>query len=72
MCSYFRIMKFSGADGKSMYRQLASSIAHFPYDLVHVINYPMTSVNLYVTRVDITFDNFRVSSSPITLELIRY
>lgn len=44
-------------------RQLASSIANFPFDVVHALHYPMTAINLYVPRADITFDNFRVSEA---------
>lgn len=42
-------------------RQLVSSILHFPIDLVRTFNNPIGSVNLYATRLDVTFDAFRVS-----------
>lgn len=41
-------------------RQLVTSIVQFPFDVVHVVNYPMSTVNLYVPRTDVTFDEFRV------------
>ncbi|KAI0073726.1 hypothetical protein K474DRAFT_1677709 [Panus rudis PR-1116 ss-1] len=41
--------------------QLPSAILQFPYDLLHVLNYPVSTTNLYISRLDITFDEFRVS-----------
>ena len=41
---------------------MIGGILQFPYDVVHVLRHPMTSVNLYVSRVDVTFDDFRVTS----------
>jgi len=49
----------------SFWMQLASSILHFPYDLTHVVNYPMTTINLYIPRADITFDNFRLRDAEL-------
>ncbi|KAJ3548050.1 hypothetical protein NM688_g5339 [Phlebia brevispora] len=50
--------------------QLASSVAHFPYDLVHVLNYPMTTVNLYIARIDITFDEFKIRDAELAMQAI--
>ncbi|KAH9884640.1 hypothetical protein C8Q73DRAFT_351781 [Cubamyces lactineus] len=47
--------------------QLVSSLWHFPIDLVRTFNNPVSSVNLYVTRVDVTFDSFRLRDA----ELVR-
>ncbi|KAI0328463.1 hypothetical protein GY45DRAFT_1326336 [Cubamyces sp. BRFM 1775] len=47
--------------------QLVSSLWHFPIDLVRTFNNPASSVNLYVTRVDVTFDSFRLRDA----ELVR-
>ncbi|OBZ69331.1 hypothetical protein A0H81_10866 [Grifola frondosa] len=42
--------------------QLALSLLHFPSDCVHTLNYPMSNVNLYITRLNITFDRFHTSA----------
>lgn len=49
----------------SFWSQLASSLAHFPFDIYHALKYPMTTVNLYVPRADITFDNFRLRDAEL-------
>ena len=49
------------------YRELFSAIAQFPYNLVHALHYPLTSANIYVHRVDIHFDEFRVSIHTFTM-----
>ncbi|KAI0370114.1 hypothetical protein BV20DRAFT_1052743 [Pilatotrama ljubarskyi] len=45
--------------------QLMSSLLHFPIDLVRTFNYPVSSMNLYVTRVDVTFDSFRLRDAEL-------
>lgn len=42
---------------------MLASLLHFPIDLVRTFNDPSSSLNLYVTRLDVTFDSFRVSPS---------
>ncbi|GJE89721.1 hypothetical protein PsYK624_058270 [Phanerochaete sordida] len=49
----------------SFWTQLLSSVLQFPFDLVHVFNYPMSTVNLYIPRADITFDNFRIRDAEL-------
>ncbi len=49
-------------DADSDDRQLLSSFLHFPIDLVRTFSLPVSSTNLYITRVDVTFDTFRVSA----------
>lgn len=42
---------------------MLASLLHFPIDLVRTFNDPSSSINLYVSRLDVTFDSFRVSLS---------
>ena len=41
-------------------RQLFSSFFHFPSDLIRTFKHPVNNANLYVSRLDVTFDAFRV------------
>ncbi|OBZ68476.1 hypothetical protein A0H81_11441 [Grifola frondosa] len=53
---------------------LALSLFNFPSDCVHSLNYPMSNMNLYVTRLDITFDRFRIRDAELlrqSISLIR-
>jgi len=55
---------------KSWWFQVFSSILQFPYDLAHALHYPMTSINLYVSRVDAHFDDFRTRDAELVLQSI--
>ena len=35
-------------------------MAEFPFNFVRFIDFPMSVVDLYVKRADVTFDEFRV------------
>ncbi|KAI0964093.1 hypothetical protein AcW1_000994 [Taiwanofungus camphoratus] len=48
--------------------QLVTSIVQFPFDVVHVVNYPMSTVNLYVPRTDVTFDQFRIRDAELLIQ----
>ena len=48
----------------TVFRQVLSSLAYFPLDLAMALKSPVRATNLYVTRLDVTFDAFRVSSFP--------
>ena len=48
----------------TVFRQVLSSLAYFPLDLAIALKSPVRATNLYVTRLDVTFDAFRVSSFP--------
>ncbi|CAL1693940.1 unnamed protein product [Somion occarium] len=48
--------------------QLLSAVVQFPRDLVHALHYPMTAVNLYVTELDITFDEFRIRDAELVTQ----
>ena len=48
----------------TVFRQVLWSLAYFPLDLAMVLKSPVRATNLYVTRLDVTFDAFRVSSFP--------
>ncbi|KAI0690720.1 hypothetical protein C8T65DRAFT_699918 [Cerioporus squamosus] len=47
------------------FTQLLSSFFHFPIDLVRTFNYPVSSTDLYITRVDVTFDSFRLRDAEL-------
>lgn len=44
-------------------RQIFTSLAQFPFDFLRFIDFPMSAVDLYVGRADVTFDEFRVRQS---------
>ncbi|KAI0694422.1 hypothetical protein BC835DRAFT_1221759, partial [Cytidiella melzeri] len=48
--------------------QVFTGIAHFPYDIFRCFKHPMVMVNLYVPRVDVTFDNFRLRDAELVLQ----
>ncbi|KAI0801527.1 hypothetical protein C8Q74DRAFT_1314635 [Fomes fomentarius] len=50
---------------RSWLAQLCSSLFHFPIDLVRAFNYPVSGTNLYVTRLDVTFDSFRLRDAEL-------
>ncbi|RPD64549.1 hypothetical protein L227DRAFT_518868 [Lentinus tigrinus ALCF2SS1-6] len=50
---------------RSGFTSLLSSLFHFPIDLVRTFNYPVSSTNLYVTRLDVTFDCFRLRDAEL-------
>ncbi|KAL4250267.1 hypothetical protein ABKN59_003135 [Abortiporus biennis] len=54
----------------SFFSQLLTSIVHFPYDLIHSLYYPMSTVNLYVPRLDIHFDEFRLRDAELTVQAL--
>ncbi|THH31963.1 hypothetical protein EUX98_g2237 [Antrodiella citrinella] len=55
---------------KPWYFQIFTSVVQFPYNLVHVFNYPMTTVNLYVSRVDVHFDEFKIRDAELLIQAI--
>ncbi|KAI0640305.1 hypothetical protein C8Q77DRAFT_1214550 [Trametes polyzona] len=67
-CRWVRVhFPFERVAARSWYAQLLASILHFPIDLVRTFNDPTSSMNVYVTRVDVTFDSFRLRDA----ELVR-
>jgi len=56
--------------GSSVLLQLLSSLAQFPYDLYQILLHPMSTVNLYVPRADITFDHFRVRDAELLIQSV--
>ncbi|RPD69397.1 hypothetical protein L226DRAFT_555218 [Lentinus tigrinus ALCF2SS1-7] len=50
---------------RSGFTSLLSSLFHFPIDFVRTFNYPVSSTNLYVTRLDVTFDRFRLRDAEL-------
>ncbi|CDO77301.1 hypothetical protein BN946_scf184753.g51 [Trametes cinnabarina] len=65
-CRWVRVhFPFERVAPRAWYTQLLSSILHFPIDLVRTFNYPVTSMNLCVTRVDVTFDSFRLRDAEL-------
>lgn len=46
-------------------RQLMQSIAYFPSDVFKILRDPTSTVDLYVPRTDITFDDFRLRDSEL-------
>ncbi|KAI0789412.1 hypothetical protein C8Q75DRAFT_718348 [Abortiporus biennis] len=54
----------------SFFSQLLTSIVHFPYDLIHSLYYPMSTVNLYIPRLDIHFDEFRLRDAELTVQAL--
>ncbi|KZT08815.1 uncharacterized protein LAESUDRAFT_757515 [Laetiporus sulphureus 93-53] len=45
--------------------QVFTSIAQFPLDLFRVLDLPMRTVDLFVPRADITFDEFRIRDASL-------
>ncbi|KAI0352223.1 hypothetical protein OH77DRAFT_1523491 [Trametes cingulata] len=67
-CRWVKVhFPFERVAPRAWFTQLLSSLLHFPIDLVRTFNYPVSSMNLYVTRVDVTFDSFRLRDA----ELVR-
>ncbi|KAI0776332.1 hypothetical protein BD413DRAFT_709071 [Trametes elegans] len=67
-CRWVRVhFPFERVAARTWYMQLLSSILHFPIDLVRTFNDPASSINLHVTRVDVTFESFRLRDA----ELVR-
>ncbi|EMD31130.1 hypothetical protein CERSUDRAFT_127592 [Gelatoporia subvermispora B] len=54
----------------SWWIQLASAILTFPYDVFHTFQHPMGSVNLYVLRADVTFDEYRIRDAELVIQSI--
>ncbi|KAI0707615.1 hypothetical protein C8Q76DRAFT_859880 [Earliella scabrosa] len=50
---------------RSWWTQLFSSFFHFPSDLVHTFKHPVNNANLYVSRLDVTFDSFRLRDAEL-------
>ncbi|KAH9923122.1 uncharacterized protein BXZ73DRAFT_51130 [Epithele typhae] len=50
--------------------QLLSSILHFPYDLWRNVNCPIRTTNLSVTRLDVTFDAFRLRDAELLRQAV--
>ncbi|OJT13956.1 hypothetical protein TRAPUB_9495 [Trametes pubescens] len=67
-CSWVRVhFPFERIAVRGRYAQVLSSLLHFPIDLVRTFNNPSSSFNLYVSRLDVTFDSFRLRDA----ELVR-
>lgn len=47
--------------------QMFTSVGQFPFDFFRFINFPMSTVDLYVNRADVVFDEFRLRDA----ELVR-
>ncbi|KAI0829093.1 hypothetical protein BC628DRAFT_1417438 [Trametes gibbosa] len=52
---------------RAWYTQVLSSLLHFPWDFFRTMSDPSSGMNLYVTRVDVTFESFRLRDA----ELVR-
>ncbi|KAI0652737.1 hypothetical protein C8Q79DRAFT_939153 [Trametes meyenii] len=67
-CRWVRVhFPFERVAPNRPFAQLMSSLLQFPFDLFRAISSPVNSVDLYVTRVDVTFDSFRLRDA----ELVR-
>ncbi|KAI0673996.1 hypothetical protein C8Q78DRAFT_1076941 [Trametes maxima] len=67
-CRWVRVhYPFERVASNRWFTQLISSLLQFPFDLLQALSSPVDSVNLYVTRVDVTFDSFRLRDA----ELVR-
>ncbi|KAI8980603.1 hypothetical protein BD414DRAFT_523724 [Trametes punicea] len=65
-CRWIRVhFPFEREAPRAWYTQLLSSVLHFPMDLVRTFNYPVSSMNLYVIRVDVTFESFRLRDAEL-------
>ncbi|KAH9837362.1 uncharacterized protein C8Q71DRAFT_723615 [Rhodofomes roseus] len=49
--------------------QIFTSIVQFPFDLLRTVDYPMSTVDLYVSRADVVFDEFRRRFDVLTVFL---
>ncbi|KAH7907559.1 hypothetical protein BJ138DRAFT_1116595 [Hygrophoropsis aurantiaca] len=49
------------------WRSLIYSIISFPFDVVNIYKDPMSTIDIYIPRLDVTFDDFRIRDA----ELIR-
>ena len=49
----------------TVFRQVLTSLSCFPLDLAMALNSTVRATNLYVTRLDVTFDAFRVGLFPL-------
>ncbi|EPT03425.1 hypothetical protein FOMPIDRAFT_1158916 [Fomitopsis schrenkii] len=47
------------------WRQIFTSLAQFPFDFLRFIDFPMSAVDLYVGRADVTFDEFRIRDAEL-------
>lgn len=50
--------------------QIVTSITQFPLDVAHVLRHPMSTVNIYATRTDITFDEFRIRDASLVVQAL--
>ncbi|EIW63748.1 uncharacterized protein TRAVEDRAFT_110902 [Trametes versicolor FP-101664 SS1] len=67
-CRWVRVhFPFECVAARGWYAQMLTSLLHFPIDLVRTFNDPSSSINLYVSRLDVTFDSFRIRDA----ELVR-
>ncbi|KAI0756069.1 hypothetical protein C8Q80DRAFT_5577 [Daedaleopsis nitida] len=65
-CRYVHVhFPFERVAARSWWLQLFSSFFHFPIDLVRTFTYPISSTNLYVTRLDVTFESFRLRDAEL-------
>jgi hypothetical protein len=47
------------------FRQLAKSIFYFPSEIFKICRDPFSTIDLFVPRTDITFDNFRIRDAEL-------
>ncbi|KAI9069696.1 hypothetical protein FKP32DRAFT_1671173 [Trametes sanguinea] len=65
-CRWVKVhFPFERVAPRAWYTQLVSSVFHFPIDLIRTFNYPVSSLNLYVTRTDVTFESFRLRDAEL-------
>ncbi|KAK7680527.1 hypothetical protein QCA50_016308 [Cerrena zonata] len=50
--------------------QFLSAIIQFPLDLFHALRHPMSTINLYITQVDVTFDEFKIRDAELIMQMI--
>ncbi|KAH9854476.1 hypothetical protein C2E23DRAFT_74192 [Lenzites betulinus] len=65
-CRWVRVhFPFERVAPRAWYTQVLSSIFHFPLDLLRTAKDPSSSMNLYVTRADVTFESFRLRDAEL-------
>ncbi|TFK81352.1 hypothetical protein K466DRAFT_341903 [Polyporus arcularius HHB13444] len=65
-CRWVRVpFPFERVAPRTGIMQLLSSFLHSPIDLVRTFNLPVSNTNLYITRVDVTFDTFRLRDAEL-------
>ncbi|OSD01145.1 hypothetical protein PYCCODRAFT_1504552 [Trametes coccinea BRFM310] len=70
-CRWVKVhFPFERVAPRAWYTQLLSSLLHFPIDLIRTFNYPVSSLNLYVTRTDVTFESFRLRDAELFRQVV--